>query len=92
MNDEHQILRNDLIIIEEMFGEMETYLLSDTIRWPRVKQDRPELSLGGYLMRQHRLLALRDRLTPEDQSRVDAAIKQFTLTLVERVIRFVVVS
>jgi hypothetical protein len=88
MNDERQILRTDLVILEEMVIELEPYLMSDTIRWPMTKQDRPELSIGGCLMRQHRLEVLRDRLPPEEQSRVDAAIKQFGLTLKERVIRF----
>ena len=88
MNNESQILQTDLTILEEMVIEMEPYLMSESIRWSMTKQERPELSIGGCLMRQHRLQALRDRLSPEEQSRVDAAIKQFDLTLVERVVRF----
>jgi hypothetical protein len=46
MNDERQILRTDPSILEEMVIEVEPYLMSDTIRWSKVKQERAELSIG----------------------------------------------
>jgi hypothetical protein len=46
MNDESQILRTDLSVLEEMVIEVEPYLMSESIRWPMAKQERSELSIG----------------------------------------------
>ena len=88
MNGEHEVLQKDLLILEEMVIEMEPYLMSESIHWTMAKRDKPKLTIGGCLMRQHRLTALRDRLEPEEQARLDVAIKQFNLTLVDQVVRF----
>jgi hypothetical protein len=74
------------MILAEMAGEMEAYLRSDVLFWPLMKGGLPQLTLGGYLMRQHRLLALRDLLPPEAQEVVDTAVSQFNQTLVEKIV------
>jgi hypothetical protein len=61
------------VILEEMVIKLEPYLMSDAIRWKIAGRDKPEMSIGGCLMRQHRLEALRDRLHKEEQARLDAA-------------------
>lgn len=89
MNNEHQVLEHDLKILEAMAAEMEDYLLrSEVTQWTLAGLDTPKLTIGGYLMRQHRLQALRDRLTSSEQSRLDAAVERFEQALVEKVVRF----
>jgi hypothetical protein len=48
----------------------------------------PKLTVGGYLMRQRRLLALESALRVEDAARLRAAIKIFDAALLEKVVRF----
>jgi hypothetical protein len=81
-------LEKDLTILEAMASEMEQYLTNKTLFWRMVSGGMPMLTLGGYLMRQHRLLALRQLLNEEEQARLDAAVVQFNQALVEKVVRF----
>lgn len=81
-------LARDVNILEAMAAEMADYLDSDVLFWPMARSDMPMLTLGGYLMREHRLLALTDELTGEQQGRLAAAVQQFNQTLAERVVRF----
>ncbi|HEX6387568.1 MAG TPA: hypothetical protein VF177_23110 [Anaerolineae bacterium] len=81
-------LSQDLAILEAMAAEMEDYLKSEVLFWRMMKGNMPMLTLGGYLMREHRLLELRHLLDEEEQARLDAAVKQFNQALVERVVRF----
>jgi hypothetical protein len=71
-----------------MAEEMENYLDSDVLFWHMSKGGMPALTLGGYLMRQHRLLALYDELSEEQQAEVDAAVALFNQALEERTVRF----
>jgi hypothetical protein len=71
-----------------MAGEMEAYLRSDVLFWQMMKGGFPKLTIGGYLVRQHRLLALYDLLAEGDQNQVDTAVTQFNQTLVEKIVRF----
>jgi hypothetical protein len=80
-------LRQDLEIFEAMAAEMDSYLKSDVLFWPMEKGSMPRLTLGGYLMRQHRLLALKDLLDEEEKARLDAAVTQFNEALVEKIVR-----
>jgi hypothetical protein len=52
-----------------------------------MKGRMPKLTLGGYLMRQHRLLGLRDRLDGSERERLDATITQFNQAFEERIVR-----
>ena len=67
-------LMRDLSILAAMAAEMEAYLNSHVLFWHMSSSRMPALTLGGYLMRQHRLLALRSLLTGEQLSELDAAV------------------
>lgn len=81
-------LAQDVAILSAMAEEMESYLDSDVLFWHMAKAGMPTLTLGGYLMRQHRLLALYDELSAEEQEEVDAAVARFNQALEERTVRF----
>lgn len=81
-------LKQDLVVLEMMAGLMEEYLRSDVLFYPGPRTDLPKVTLGGYLMRQYRLLQLRDLLDMEEQSRLHEAIGQYNSALDERVVRF----
>lgn len=81
-------LQNDLTTLEAMAGEMDEYLHSDVLFWPMAQGDLPRLTLGGYLMRQHRLLELRDLLSMQQHDRLHKAINQYHEALEEKVVRF----
>ena len=80
-------LGQDVTILAEMASEMADYLRSDVLFWPMMKGGLPKLTLGGYLMRQHRLLALPELLSDEEQVVVDTAVTQFNQALVEKIVR-----
>lgn len=88
MSEAIEKLRQDLKILEAMAAEMDEYLRSQTLFWPLPDSSMPRLTLGGYLMRQYRLSQLRELLESTEQERLDAAIEQFNLALVEKVVRF----
>jgi hypothetical protein len=88
MSDAVEKLKQDLRILEAMAAEMDDYLRSEAMFWPLQDSSLPRLTLGGYLMRQHRLSALRKLLTESEQERLDQAIETFNKALVEKVVRF----
>ncbi|MCI0397143.1 MAG: hypothetical protein L0332_35590 [Chloroflexi bacterium] len=88
MTDGQNKLDRDLEILEAMAAEMEEYLRSSVLFWPMARGDLPRLTLGGYLMRQHRLTALRHLLGEKEVARLDAAVEKFNQALVEKVVRF----
>lgn len=80
-------LKHDLEILEAMVAEMPDYLQSEVLFWPMVPSGLPKLTLGGYLMRQQRLLALRDLLDETEQERLVTAVQTFTTLTEEKVVR-----
>ena len=80
-------LEQDLEILEAMAAEIDDYLRSDVLFWPMRRSDLPRLTLGGYLLRQHRLLELRDLLGMEERERLHEAIKVYHDALEEKVVR-----
>lgn len=80
-------LQRNLACLEAMAAEMDEYLRSDVLFWPMRRADLPRLTLGGYLMREHRLLQLRDLLTMQEQKRLHEAINQYQEALEEKVVR-----
>lgn len=80
-------LRRDLAILEQMAQEMPSFLMSDVTFWPMMKGDMPRLTLGGYLLRQHRLLALSDLLDEGEKVCLETAVSQFDAARVEHVVR-----
>jgi hypothetical protein len=81
-------LAQDVRVLSAMADEMETYLDSDVLFWHMAQGGMPTLTLGGYLMRQHRLLALYDSLTEEQRAEVDGAVARFNMALEDRTVRF----
>ena len=88
MNTDDAVVTNDLKIMEEMAANMAAYLDSDAVDWTMPRAHMPRLTIGGYLMRQQRLLALKDELPSAEQARLAEAMKQFDDALKERVVRF----
>lgn len=88
MSEANATLKRDLVILEAMAAEMDEYLRNDVLFWPLGDTSLPRLTLSGYLMRQHRLDALREQLDQAEQDRLDAAEKQFEAALVEKVVAF----
>lgn len=87
MNKEYTVLLHDLLILEEMAANMNSYLVSDTRGWVIPRSNMPKLTIGGYLMRQHRLLAVEEKLLDEDKARLRKAIEMFEGALIEKVVR-----
>jgi hypothetical protein len=81
-------LHEDLEILEAMTSEMDEYLMSDVLFWPMAKGSMPRLTLGGYLMREHRLQELNDQLSPQEKERLAEVRDRFDQTLQEKVVRF----
>ncbi len=81
-------LKRDLEVLEMMAGLIDEYLRSDVLFYPSSRTDLPKVTLGGYLMRQYRLLQLRDLLDMEEQSRLHDAIGQYNSALEEKIVRF----
>ena len=71
-----------------MSSEMDEYLRSQTLFWPMMKGNLPRLTIGGYLMREHRLAKLEKLLDESQQIRLQDAIAQFNSAIVEKVVRF----
>jgi hypothetical protein len=88
VNKDYAAFAHDLMIMEEMVASMALYLDSDVVDWTIPHANMPRLTIGGYLMRQQRLLALKDTLSADDQVRLDEAISQFSADLRERIVRF----
>lgn len=88
MTEGTEKLKKDLQILEAMVAEMDDYLKGQAIFWPLQDTSFPRLTLGGYLMRQHRLTALRNILSADEQARLDDATHTFKEALVEKVVRF----
>jgi hypothetical protein len=83
-----QKLRQDLDILEAMAADMEEYLKSDVLFWTLGRTDMPQLTLGGYLMRQRRLLLLRHLLDDAAQARLDQAIFQYKQAIGDWLVRW----
>ena len=88
MSEEVEKLVQDLFILGAMAAEMDEYLRSQVLFWPLSQANLPRLTVGGYLMRQHRLLTLGHLLNNEEIVRRDAAVVQFNQALDEKVVRF----
>ena len=86
--DGNEKLSRDLVVLEAMAAEMDQYLRSDVLFWPLQDGDLPRLTLGSYLMRQHRLLGLRDLLDMEAQERLHDAVHKFHEAQEEKIVRF----
>lgn len=77
MNKGKEKLKKDLEILKAMVEELTNYLSSQTIFWPMFKADYPEMTLGGYFMRQRRLQILSYLLSDADQAGLKGILIQF---------------
>lgn len=80
-------LQQDLAILEAFAQEMDAYLRADVLFRP-MGPSMPQLTLGGYLMRQYRLLHLRAALDAAENQRLDQALTVYQQALVEKIVRF----
>jgi hypothetical protein len=80
-------LKKDLAILEQFSAEMHLYLPSDILFYP-TGPNIPQLTLGGYLLRQHRLLLLRDLLDSAEQNILDHAVSRAQVVFAENLVRF----
>ncbi len=80
-------LQQDLKVLERFAEDIDAYLRSETLFY-RTGPNFPELTVGGLLMRQHRLLLLRKQLSQEERNRLDATIAQFQAALEGNIVRF----
>lgn len=81
-------LQRDLEILTAMADEMAGYLDSDVLFWPMQTGGMPKMTVGGYLMRQFRLLALGDSLEMAEKQQLSQTVSRFNQALIERVVRF----
>jgi hypothetical protein len=80
--DESAALQYDLAVIEAMTAELEPYLLSDTLYWQlsparAVVPAAPMLTIGGLVLRLHRLAGQQQALTAEQRTRLATADQSF---------------
>ncbi len=87
MSTASEKLKKDVAILSAMAAAMDDYLKSDILFWKMSEGGLPMLTLGGYFMRQHRLLALPHLLSVADQEQVETAVFQFNQALVEKIVR-----
>jgi hypothetical protein len=80
-------LERDLVILTAMAEGMADYLKSDILFGKLADNSMPMLTLGGYLMREHRLLSLPDLLSSAEQAQLETAVWQFNQALIEKIIR-----
>lgn len=88
MDTKVSTLSQDLDVLEAMTAEMADYLDSNVLYWNMVKGNMPKLTLGGYLMREHRLTHLTALLNEQEQKRLTAALQAYKEAAAERVVRF----
>lgn len=79
-------LQEDLNILAEMAQRIPDYLRSD-ILFGKMPGKMPALTLGGYLMRQHRLVELKELLTAEEVERLEQAIAQYQQVMESNIVR-----
>jgi hypothetical protein len=87
MSEGIEKLQRDLVVLEAMVAEMPAYLRSDVLFWPMGSGSMPRLTLGGYLMRQHRLQTLADLLSEAEQERLNTAVRTFDDATQETIVR-----
>lgn len=85
--DTRERIEEDLQICETMAGSMSAYLDSEAVYYPLSTPTYPKLTLGNYLMRQQRLLALSAQLDEMDKGRLETAVFNFNLAINNRVVK-----
>lgn len=79
-------LQSDVKVLEAMAERMDGYLKGNTL-FGVMGANMPRLTIGGYLMRQHRLVLLKDLLPMADQLRVDKAVETYRAAVENAIVR-----
>lgn len=87
MSHDADKLTRDLSILAAMSAEMDRYLDSEVLFWQMSAAGMPALTLGGFLMRQYRLLALRDLLSSDQLTTLESAVTAYNQAIAERIVR-----
>lgn len=77
----------DLAILAAMAAEMDDYLKGETLYWQMGYSDMPKLTLGGFLMRRHRLLNLAELMSEDEWLQMETAVAQFNDALSDKIVR-----
>ena len=85
---EHDVLRHDLTILEDMVLHMGGYLLTEATRWDVGKSGAPPITIGGYLMRRRRLGLLAGALGEDECQRLAAANADFDAIVARQLVRY----
>jgi hypothetical protein len=80
-------IEQDLQIIEIMVAEMPHYLKFEGVFYPLSIANFPRLTLGGYLMRQHRLLAIGDTLDTLTADRLATTTVRFRDFAIQNIVQ-----
>lgn len=78
-------IEEDLQVVQAMSNSMSTYLDSTAVYYPMATPTYPKLTLGGYLMRQQRLVALSAELSKVNKGWLDTAVFQFQQAINSRI-------
>lgn len=84
-------LLDDLDVLAAMARHMDAYLQNETLFWRMAGEgsQTPMLTIGGYLVRQHRLQTLQTTLLTEaERMRLETAVSHYRSALDEKVVRF----
>lgn len=76
----HYDPERDLRILSAMADQLEPYLIEDELFWPisgSVRGGMPRLTVGGFLLREHRLTTLRHTLSAQQQTTLDSTLAQY---------------
>ena len=85
---ENDVLKHDLAILESMAVGMADYLAGDATWWDMGRVDMPLLTIGGYLMRRRRLVALGHLLREDERRFLAEANDRYDRTVSGQIVRF----
>ena len=80
-------LQDDLNILGRFADVIPAYLRGDVLFRP-MGPTLPQFTFGGFLMRQYRLLLLRNLLSQAEQNKLDSAVAKFQMALDGNIVKF----
>lgn len=84
----HDALKHDLAVLEAIASGLPAYLASDVTWWDMGRSGMPLLTIGGYLMRRRRLLALGHLLLASEIEAMRAINSTFDDVVSREVVHF----
>lgn len=88
MNHERKLTSRDLEILQQMSLELSAYLKSEAVKWTMARGDMPPLTLGGCLMRCHRLAELIPALDEVQRKNLSFAAGRIDKMLADNLVLF----